>query len=183
MKHLILALTLFVSTSAFAKNKDIENRVRYAANVLASIAEGSQEFKVTPNSDAKKMLFELGTNEGMIESQEDFNEHWDAKASDAWGADEMLWAEETHSGAYSYVENALEVALEESEQTAADKVKFADGTLKLNKAFNVLRSIKSVKYGVAPMGAVQCGVTFPSLMILDTENGIIHQIVMEGSGC
>ncbi|MEK2645975.1 hypothetical protein [Bdellovibrio sp. BCCA] len=183
MKHLVIVLSLLVSTSAFAKNQDIEKRIRYAADLLASVAEGSQEFKVTPGSDVKKILFELATNEGMVDDQKDFDDHWEATPKNAWGVDEMLWAEEDRGGAYSYIESGLENTLEGSEQTDQDKIKFADGTLKLNKAFNVLRSIKSVKYGVAPMGAVQCGVTFPSLMILDTENGVVHQIIMEGSGC
>ncbi|MFN7728722.1 MAG: hypothetical protein ACK5P7_06175 [Bdellovibrio sp.] len=83
----------------------------------------------------------------------------------------------------SYIEGALETALEEGDQTDADKIKFAEGMLKTKRAFQVLRSIKSVRYGVSPKGAVQCGVIFPSLMIIDTQNRVMHEIVMEGSGC
>ncbi|WII73719.1 hypothetical protein QJS83_07500 [Bdellovibrio sp. 22V] len=183
MKTMIFVLSLLASTSVFAKNKGIEDRIRFAANLLAETAQGSQEYKVTPQADTKKMLLEFALQEGSIESEEDFEANWTTNTYELWGADGMMWGLETAGGAYGYVSNALEVALEEGEQTDKDKITFADGMLKLNRAFQILRSIKSVKYGVAPMGAVQCGVTFPSLLIMDTENGVIHQIIMEGSGC
>lgn len=182
MKTLLLTLTFLASTSAFAKAPSIQERIAYAANILASISEGSNEYTVKPNQDSKKMILELALHEGMVESEQEFNDSWSEDGS-AWEADGATWGPEDANGARSYIEGALDQNLENSENSDADKIKFADGMTKTKQAFNILRSIKSVKFGVAPMGAVQCGVTFSSLLILDTENGKIHQIIMEGSGC
>ena len=183
MKHFVLILTMLVSTSVFAKNADIQRRIDSAAAILADIAHGSETFTVAPSTDAKAMMRELAIKNDMVESAEDFEAQWTDKSNDAWGADEMLWALDTSAGAYSYISSALESDLEISERTDKDKMTYANGILALKKAFGILNSIKSVKYGVAPIGAVQCGVTFPALLIIDTENGKVHQITMESSGC
>jgi hypothetical protein len=49
------------------------------------------------------------------------------------------------------------------------------------KAFSLLMDT-GVKFGVAPMGAVQCGGTFASLAIIDPE-GTIYLFSKEASGC
>ncbi|KYG70232.1 hypothetical protein AZI85_13875 [Bdellovibrio bacteriovorus] len=182
MKKLILIASLAFSFTANAKSKSIEERINYAATLLAEVAEGSQTYTVAPNKDPKAMILELALQTGYVESVEEFEEHW-AEDGSAWETDGMTWGPETWGGASDYIRGQLELRLEEGEQTQEDKIKFAEQILKVNRAEFILRSIKSVKYGVAPIGAVQCGVTFSSLLIIDTENGKIHQIDMEGSGC
>lgn len=181
MKNLLILVSL-VFTAHTSQAQNISKRIATAADILASISEGSNMYTVKAGAP-KAMLLEFGLNEQIVESEEDFEASWKGLSGNAWEADSMNWGLENLSGAQSYITNALDQALENGEQTDADKVKFADGLLKVKKAFNILKSIKSVKFGVAPTGAVQCGVTFPSLLILDTENGKIHQIIMEGSGC
>jgi|GEM_PF-2030039 len=183
MKTWILIATLFVSMSASAKNKWVDERISTAAGILAQIAEGSDEYTLTPNSDPKKMILELALKEQMVESEEEFEQNWVGDSGQAWEVDGMYYGVDTLSGAYDYINNVLTQTLEDGERNDADKVKFAEATLKLNQAISILRSVKSVKFGVWPSGAVQCGVSFPSLLILDTENGKAHQIIMEGSGC
>jgi hypothetical protein len=182
MKHLILIATLFLSLTASAKAPSIAERIAAAADLIATFAEGSNTHKVTPG-EAKDMLREFALGEGIVDDEADFESRWVGDSGDAWEVDSTNWGLEDAAGAKNYIEGALETKLAESEQTDADKVKYADGMLKTKQAFQVLRSIKSVRYGVSPTGAVQCGVTFPSLMIIDTQNGVMHEIIMEGSGC
>jgi hypothetical protein len=179
MKKIALFMSLIISISAFAAPRSIEERIRHAAEILGTSADTVQEYSVTPNADAKQMMNELANQQG----EEDFESNWVTDSSDMWEVDTSSWGQETRDGAYRYIAGFLENNLEESEKTPEDKVQFADGILQLNKAFNILDSIRSVKYGVAPLGAVQCGTRFPALLIIDTENGKIHQITMEGSGC
>ena len=181
MKSVFAALfsVLFFSTAAIA---DDASRIAVAAKLLSEVAQGSNTYKVSP-SDAKAMLLEFALNEQMAESAEEFEGNWKGNSADAWEADSMNWGTDTASGALSYITNALENDLDAGEKSDADKVKYADGMMAAKRAFKILRSIKSVKFGVAPTGAVQCGVTFASLFILNTTTGKIYQIIMEGSGC
>lgn len=183
MKTIVMTLCLFATLSASAKAPSIQERVNRAAQILAGISEGSDTIKVKPNTDPKAMLLEYALREQLVETEDDFEANWVGDSGDAWGADSMNWGLENLAGAQSYIEGALQTRLEEGEGTDQDKIKYADGMMASSKAFTILRSLKSVKYGVAPTGAVQCGVTFPSLFIIDTENGEMHQIIMEGSGC
>ncbi|XGC79721.1 hypothetical protein ACES2L_10310 [Bdellovibrio bacteriovorus] len=182
MKKLIFVISFALALSANAANKEIEKRISFATDLLASLAEGSETYSVTPNKDPKVMIKELALKEELVESDSDFEAHWTI-GSEAWATDSLLWGLDNMMGGIEYVKVVLFQTLEESERTDADKIKYADAMLKVERAEQILRSIKSVKYGVAPMGAVQCGVTFQSLLIIDTENGKIHNIVMEGSGC
>lgn len=176
----IIGLSL-MSFTAFAGEKE-SKRIKFAVSLLTSISESSDTYKVKPGT-VKEMMYALALKEGRVESEKEFNDNWVGDSGDAWGADNMNWGSENAAGAKSYITSALEQALEDSEQTDADKIKFAEGMQKAKQAFGILRSIKSVVYGVAPMGAVQCGVTFSSLMIIDSETGEMYQIIMEGSGC
>ena len=177
----LVALSLVAVTSANAGEKQ-SSRIKYAVSLLSKISEGGSNYKVKPGS-VKEMMKSLALSEGSVESVKEFEDAWVGDSSDAWGADNMNWGTDTSSGASSYVLNSLAERLDSGENTDADKIKFADDPKLARQAFAILRSIKQVAYGVAPMGAVQCGVTFSSLMILDTETGEIYQVIMEGSGC
>jgi hypothetical protein len=182
MKSIIsifIGVTL-MSFSAFSSEKD-SKRIKFAVSLLSSISEGGSTFKVKPGT-VKQMLLQLAMNE-QGEDEKEFNDSWLGDNDDAWGADTSSWGSTDVVEGKSYVVSALEQALEDGEQTDANKIKFAEGMQKAKQAFAILRSIKTVQYGLAPMGAVQCGVTFASLMIMDSETGEIYQIIMEGSGC
>jgi hypothetical protein len=183
MKKLALILSLIASTnSAFAAQKTDSERILFAVNILTTIAEQSSEYNVAPNADAKKMLQELAVVTGETPA-EDFDSYWTTDDYEMWEADAMAWGETDSEGAKGYFEGVLDTNLSESEKTTEDKIRYADGKIQMERAFSVLNDIRTVKYGVAPMGAVQCGVTFPSLMILDTTSGKVYQLIMEGSGC
>lgn len=174
-----LASILLFSTSLYAGEG---SRIASAAITLSEIAQGSHHYKVRPG-DAKEMLLEFALKEGMVETVEEFESSWKGLNSEAWYADSLNWGLDNATGAYSYVAGVLKQDLEGGEGTQADKIKFAKSISAAKQAFQILRSVKSVRFGVAPTGAVQCGVTFASLFILDTETGDIYQIIMEGSGC
>jgi hypothetical protein len=78
--------------------------------------------------------------------------------------------------------NVLEEGLEYADSDAA-KVKYVDNKLKVDRAFNFLSSVKALKFGASPIdGAIQCGVQFQSLIVLDTKSGKAWTITMEDSG-
>ena len=129
------------------------------------------------------MLLAFALKEKMVASSEEFENSWATKEGDAWEADSSMWGAETRSGAKSYVLTNITDQLDGSNKTDADKITYADATMEAQKAFEILRRTNSVKFGVAPNGAVQCGVTFASLYILDTVTGAMYHIIMEGSGC
>lgn len=177
---IILNLTLF-STISFAAGKDSEG-IKSAFTILQKIANSTNNYKVKPGTE-KEMLMRLALKEKYSESVEEFNESWVGDKNSAWEADSSSWGSTNVEAAYSYVTTVLDDYLDRSNRKDADKIKFANKMRDANRAFAILRAIKTVRYGVAPLGAVQCGVTFAALMILDTETGDIYQIDMEDSGC
>lgn len=188
MKKIILFTSLILSMTFTAEARPLTERIQYAVEILSSVTEDSGTFKVKPNKDPKQMLLELALEKGEVESVEDFEHRWVGHDGSAWDADSLHWGLTNLSGAEDYVTTVLEQRLEEGlEYDEANpkklKMEFAENMMKKKRAFELLGTIKSVKFGVAPMGAVQCGVTFSSLLIIDTESGEMHQIVMEGSGC
>lgn len=183
MNQLFLTTCLVFSFTFSAQAGTVSERIRLAAEILGGIAEESQTFQVQPQQDPKAMLLEFALKEKLVESKEDFESNWVGDQDEAWGGDSMLWGVDDLLGAEDYVVRNLEQRLEEGEQTDQDKIKYADAMLEAKRAISILRPIKSVRFGVIPTGAVQCGFTFASLLIIDMQSGEMHQIVMEGSGC
>jgi hypothetical protein len=56
---------------------------------------------------------------------------------------------------------------------------------KAKKAVDLVKSLNGsgVVFGAGPFGAVQCGFTYPALMIIDTAAGVIYTFETERSGC
>jgi hypothetical protein len=182
MKNLILSL-LLVSYSASVAQADVpkQSAVEFAVTLLGDVADTTSDLQLQP-ADTKTMMKEMAVKDGSTDAEE-FDEYWVGKSSDAWGADSMSWGEETAEGAQDYIEGALAQKLEDSEQTDADKIAYANAMTKTKRAFEILNARSYIQYGVAPRGAVQCGVTFAELVILDAKTGKAYEIVMEGSGC
>lgn len=179
-----LASIIFISAlqSSAAQAQTVSERIAKAAEFLAETASASTSYQVKPGSP-KDMIKELAMKESSYESEEDFEDNWVTNPNEAWEADSSNWAEESFSGARSYVSSAIDEAYDQSDKTNEDKINYAEKREMMRRGFTILRSIPSVRFGVAPLGAIQCGVTFGALLILDTASGKIHQISMEGSGC
>lgn len=180
MKNLVCLIVLFTSVSSFANNNAA---FREAANLLSSIAEQSVSFNVQSNVDVKSMISEAALAHYGVESKVEFEQSWVGSGSEAWQPDSSNWGAETFDGASGYVKTALADTLGAAgdEESAVDT--YNANLVKAKKAFQILRTLKNVQYGVGPVGAVQCGIRFAALLILDTDSGEVIEIVMEGSGC
>lgn len=185
MKKLIYSVLLIsmISTSATAATGTAErkSRISNAADWLTDVAESVSPLQLTPG-EIKLAMHDLAVKEqGM--SEEEFEENWLADDSDAWAADSGAWGFDTAAGARAYIEGVLHENLDQGEKTDEEKIKYADAMISVERAFSLIGYDKTIQYGVAPMGAVQCGVTFAELIIVDTKTGEAYEVVMEGSGC
>lgn len=179
----MFTLTLLLSTSSFAKSDYNSRTIEHAVAQLSQIAKESHVTQVQPSADVKAMVREFALAAGQIESEENFEASWQGNSAAAWQGDSTNWGSSDLKGASEYVISVLEQNLEDSEQTTEDKLAFADAYLKAQNAFSLLRHIKTVKYGVGPVGAVQCGFQFAALLVIDSETGKVYTIIMEDSGC
>lgn len=182
MKKILFLSALLFSTTSFAKNKSIDIAINNAVAILGDVAQSTREFKVKPDQDPQSMIKEYALNEGLIDSDADFAGSW-SKTNDAWEVDSGRLGLTTFKAAYGYIENGIQESWDNDDSDTKSQKEYRELLSKAKKAFDILKAIPSVSYGISSAGAVQCGVTFPSLLILDTENGQIHQVIMEGSGC
>ena len=183
MKRIVLLMTavLMFNSASRAATPTYAERIQAAIDEIYAVSEGGDQFQLTPNEDAKVMMKELSLK---VYGEDVFEERWlGDDSSAAWDVDGGGWSYETLEGGQGYVLGALEQRLEESDMSDEAKLKYVNDKLQVERAFTALRYIKGLKYGVMGEGAVQCGVSFPSLLILDTKSGKAWQIIMEGSGC
>ncbi len=198
MVTLVTAMTLSLSALsasaavAKAQSKD-SKRIEYAATLLSSASDSmtSEQVSPTKDSDSKEILKKVATDIQGIEAEE-FADYYEAEPADAWGADSMMYASASLADAMSYVTDfvleSLDAIDSENDKEEADKqkLKLANALISIQKAEPILKDLqkyKKVSFGIAPMGAVQCGVTFPALLIMDGTEGLVYVISNEGSGC
>lgn len=179
MKNFILITTFLISTSSFAAKKP-ESALSKAMGSLGAIAVGGvQEYKIKPGNDLKTSLMTLAIQEGYVEDAAEFADQWTDNENDAWEADSLNWGATDLEGGKSYVESVLA----DQQDYAPNKEEYKSSLKIAQKAFEQLKRLPHLQYGVVPMGAVQCGVTFPSLMVIDAKTGEALNLVMEGAGC
>lgn len=184
MLKFLLALSLVLNlNAASALADDASKRIEKAVDIFAPLAQsGVTEHKVKKARTVKEMLYALAIKEGYSESEEDFS--WVGKSGDAWEADSTNFGETTMKAAYDYItqlDDTYEEYLNE-EGNEAEKAKVLKQVKAAKDGFKLLLNT-GVMFGVAPMGAVQCGVTFAALAIIDPKTGKIYLFAKEGSGC
>lgn len=188
MKALLFTLVAVIlaggNAHAAKKTSSLEEnskKIEKAVIGMSALAQsGVEEFKVKPTTDVKAALLDLALSEAYIEKADEM--YW-YENGDQWGADSMGWGPATMSEAYSYIMTRDEGDLEYLHEEGNEKLLAQyEADLKAAKlAFKDLLNT-GVKFGVAPMGAVQCGVTFAALAIIDPA-GKIYLFKAEGSGC
>ena len=163
--------------------KTASKRIAQAVDIISPLARsGVREYKTKPAKSVKAALLALAFKEKYISEVSEFS--WVGDSNEAWDADSTNWGETTMKGAYDYVthEDAdyLEY-LKEPEQ----KKELAQWQKSLKQSKAAFKKLvgTGVKFGVAPLGAVQCGVTFAALAIIDPHTGKIYVFAREGSGC
>lgn len=184
MKKVFLSVVLLFSVQSFARPAASANSVQEAIRLLAGASVSSETFRVSSGKDAKQMMLELALQEEIVEDEQDFESSWQENVNDAWEPDSTNWALETLEGARDYVEFALRSEYERSADPSEIETRAFKASLEKSKqAFEILKAARGISFGVGPMGAVQCGVRFGSLLILDKESGEVHNIIGESSGC
>ncbi len=188
MKALLFGLVSLViaSGSAHAAKKPTQlevnsAKIEKAVYGMDGMAQsGIEEFKIKPTTDVKAALLDLAFSIQYIEKESEFS--WD-ETGDRWGADGMLWGPADMSDAYSYIMTRSEDEIDYLHSEGAEKelAKYEADLKAAKAAFKGLLNT-GVKFGVAPLGAVQCGVTFAALAIIDPA-GKIYIFKAEGSGC
>jgi len=182
MKNWIVLLAFFVAVDASAKNIKVEQKVAQVATALEQVATGVEVLEFTPGLSVHDALLEIALKSGYSEDVEEFESNWMGNG-DAWGADEMDWGSEALEGAQDYISGNIKYYHEEGYDEDETEEQYQAKLAIASKAFAVLKGLPTVKYGVAPMGAIQCGVTLAALIILDIENGKAYKITMESGGC
>lgn len=186
MNKLILFLSAICMTvTAMAKTPQETKQLEQAVQLLTEVSAEQASFQVAPHANLKEMIKELALTTGEVELEEDFEKYFSEDNSGAWNPDSMDWSIASLMEAQSYVVGKIpELVKFRKEQEGVDTTGMAEEMLvKTQEAFALLKQMKSVKYGVAPMGGEQCGVVFPAILVIDTETGTIHSISMDSSGC
>ena len=183
-KKLSVILGSFLLLSSAATAVSPSKRIETAVDAFSPLAKtGVSEFKVKPAASVKAALYALAIKEGYSTDESDFS--WVGDSSDAWEADSTHFGETTMKAAYSYImspDSDADVNNENTPEARAAKKKAAADLKAAKEAFKLLIG-SGVQFGVVPMGAVQCGVTFAALAIIDPATGKIYVFAKEGSGC
>jgi hypothetical protein len=168
IRFFVLGLTLS-STLAFA-NVD-SKKIKSVAKSLGALMADSKVYKVKPASPLE-MMKELAA--GPLEMGDDFTFDQETATSGDSGA----WGFVKMAEAISWVANAEYLNVDENGEEITNSPK-------AKKAANLVRSLigTGVVFGAGPFGAVQCGGTYPALLMIDTKAGVIYTFETEGSGC
>jgi hypothetical protein len=179
MKNIIITLALIINCSyVFASDK-----IEEAVNTLNPLAQsGIQVLKVNPTMSVKTALLELAFQTGYISEESEFS--WQGTSPSAWEVDSSNWGEATFKDAYEYI-TYLDKDYVDYLNDAGNEVEKANVYKAIETAKDTFKTLQEtgVLFGVAPMGAVQCGVTFAALTIIDPVTGKIYIVSKEGSGC
>lgn len=169
MKSLVLLAFALTATYAQAERltpQQASKQIAQAVEGIAYLAEsGVEEYKTTPADNVKQFLKNLALDEDIVDDEQDFDGRWQGFSSDAWEVDSTNWGEVTMKGAYSYIFDPTDANLTKGKE-----------------AFKLFLNT-GVQFGVAPLGAVQCGIRFAGLAILDPHTGKVYIFAKEGSGC
>lgn len=175
-------LVLGLHGQAMAANmpaKEASKRIEQVVKIISPLAQSQvRGYKVKPDSSVRSALLELAMKEDYLDDAADFT--WVGKSLAAWDADSGNWGEATMKDAYDYITYLDTDSARDLSEAEAAKI---EGQIqKAKKSFKLLLNT-GVRFGVVPMGAVQCGVTFAGLAIIDPHTGKVFVFAKEGSGC
>lgn len=179
----VLSLVTVFSNAAFADRiapAQASRQIKEAVEAFRPLAEsGVDTYKVAKNLNIHDALEELAAKESG-DSAEEFEANWEGSSGEAWGGDSGAWGSETMSGAYRYITSVDKDYLEGLTRAQATRYRAKIATAK--EKFSLLLHT-GVLFGVGPLGAIQCGGRFASLLIYDPNSGKIYSVALEGSGC
>lgn len=164
--------------------KEASKQIAQAVKDMQPLANsGVQTYKIKPTKNIKEAMKAIAADAQAIDAKE-FEDYWVGSSNDAWGADTMSWGSATMKDAFDYVTTLEDNVADDLDQpeNAKKKAKVEAQIEKAKAAFKLFLNT-GVIFGVAPMGAVQCGVTFAALVIVDPYTGKVYVFSKEGSGC
>lgn len=182
MKNLMFAFVCF-GLCSFAQADHVTPKVASARikkvveNFTPFAWSGVQHFKVKAGLSIRETLEAIAKKEG----HEEFS--WATEDQDAWEADSTLWGWTNMRDARSYlttIDDNFFVVAEENKKGSRAKLEALFE--KAKASFSQLEHT-GVTFGIAPLGAVQCGIRFSALVVIDSKTGNAWVIAMEGSGC
>lgn len=163
--------------------KDKADGIADAVRDISPLSEGVEEFTIKPTRSVKEAMRQVFVNE-KYDDGENFDDHWVGESASKWEGDTSNWGSATMKEAYDYVINFdfEEERFGNAEDSKEELRKIQPLIQKAKLGFKKMLGT-GVMFGVAPMGAVQCGFTFPALAIVDPHSGKVYMLRMEGSGC
>jgi hypothetical protein len=161
---------LLLSFNATAATVD-SAKIKATFTKLAKLAESS-EAHATRASRPRDMLRELHLRIDNDPESFTFRNFGDGYP----GADELKWGIATMRSAIDFVRNSYGLGEDHEGRRTPDRAE---------KAADLVKELvgTGVVFGYSPNGAVQCGVTLPSLLLIDTARRKVYQLTFDGSGC
>ena len=178
MKSIFMLSILSISMVAQAQVSEESKQIAKGVKLIKLATQGFEVVKVKAGLNIKEALYQLSVKKEYDVSKEEFNSQWVGSSRDAWEADSTNYGSTTMREAYSYIRAFDEDQFENEEEKAAH----IQAVKKALSGFKYLLNT-GVQFGVAPMGAVQCGVRLAALTIYDPHSGYIYILSTEGSGC
>ena len=177
MKSLIFGLVcigLFANADHVTP-KQASARIKSVVEAFEPFAwSGVNHYKVKAGLSVRETLEAIAKKEGR-----EFE--WATEDHSAWEADSTLWGWANMREARNYL-TTVEDAFWEAADEKGNRKKLEAQFEKAKGSFSKLEHT-GVTFGIAPMGAVQCGVQFAAVVVIDPHTGNAWVIAMEGSGC
>ncbi|MFZ4712700.1 MAG: hypothetical protein ACOYL6_03220 [Bacteriovoracaceae bacterium] len=169
LSFVVLAFVLN-STASFAAIDS--KKIKTVATKLGELLADFKTYNLKPASPIE-MMKELAVKE-LQEDEADF--HYDVE--DSLQGDGGAWGIHPMATAIHWVSNAEYLTIDEAGEEIMNSPK-------AKKAADLVKSLygTGVVFGAGPFGAVQCGGTYPALLMIDTAKGVIYKFDTEGSGC
>lgn len=160
-----------------------QRQIQSIVRAVGSLAQsGLKEYRVRPGRSVRSMLLEMGMQDGYVSEESDFS--WVGRSEEAWDAGSTNWGETNLSGAIRYLTTLDEAYAEELKEPGreAERARVEQQVTRVRSVLLGLRG-SAIKFGVVPLGAVQCGHGFAALALINPFSGKITVIKMENSDC
>ncbi len=165
MKSLLLGVALFISANSFADSIISRNTAE-----ICKLAVTCENFQ-TESSSVKEMIKEYYLE---VDGEELTDEYFDGSNSNSPDIDDVVW------GTFSMKQALDFVSSHGDEDFASEETPSKAELYKINGHILNMRAT-GVEFGfTSNTGGNVCGVSFPGLLIIDTETKTIYDVTLFG---